>query len=614
MPEQTLQNRYYMFQEDKARWVVSFVDDKGVARILEDAGARTFENKSKEGVKKYWSLTDDAFPKVREFLQDVGYQKYAPRQTAGFSVQPAREPAMPQPAATNPVSAPPASLEKTYSIREICARIDQTIRNAFPGNIWIKGEITKFSPLKPGDKGLYFSLIECQSDDKKTKLEAKIWLNNWFPIKEKFDRKGLEITKGTVIRAYGKLEFYAGGSQISFSILDIDENLAEGEFFKKKFEIEQKLSAMGIHDDNKNLPMPVLPLRLAVFSNRGAEGWNDFITCLRNSDYPFKITLFTVSVQGRDLEPSFLKAFAQLEQIGVSGFDLGIIVRGGGSITDLDWFNNLRLAETIARSPLKFVIGIGHENDRNVLDEIAYREKTPTAVAEMLIRKLDNISSFLSSSSETLRTQATFRMQALTDALNALASACSNAIQKKRGDEKQQIEQLRSDLKHAVQSRILEAKHEQLDAIIQIQNAVQRNYSDLQRDLEKLVMLLSQGGKRITEENRFTLQTLTRQLQTVSQARIDKDHQNLCHDAERISERVKVQLSRAETDLQTLGEKVELLSPAKLFERGFAAVSVNHEPLTSVEAANTGDRITIRLIDGKLGATVNLIERIPNPK
>ena len=605
--------KYYMYQQDHQRWVIALTDDKGVIPNMQNAGAEVLELKKGGIARPYWVLSDAGFQSVRTLLNDVGYSEFNPKpQTADYRITPASAQERPHPAVSvQPTATQPVPVPKTYTIIEICNLIRRTIKQNYIDNLWIKGEITD---LKIREQGVFFSLIECHSNNKKICLSASIWPETWRMIKAKFDREGIEIKDGTEIRAIGKLDFFLKSSQVSFVIADIDEKMAEGEFFKKKFEIEQKLTALGIHDTNKNLPMPILPLRLAVFSNNGAEGWNDFITCLNNSNYPFKIKLFTVNVQGRDLESSFLREFANLEQIGTHNYDLGVIVRGGGSVPDLDWFNNLKIAEYIARSPLKFIIGIGHENDRNVLDEIAHREKTPTAVAEMLIRKLDELNNFLVKASDYMRTQTTLKMHALQGALNSLAAECSTTVQKRRSDEEKQLEQLKAGLRLAVQNRFNEAKNLNLNAIAQIRSNVQQNLSDHHHILDNLATRLAQNCEKLTNENRFTLSTLTHQLQNISQTRIDKEFLALCHAAMLISERAQTQKTRAETELQTLSEKINLLSPAKLFERGFAAISLNDAPLTSIEAITTGDRVSIRLIDGKLGATVNTIERIPHGK
>ncbi|MBO4349517.1 MAG: exodeoxyribonuclease VII large subunit [Proteobacteria bacterium] len=619
-PSDKASPKYYMYQQEHERWVIAMSNDMGIILNMQDAGAEVIELKKGGVARPYWALPKDGFKNVRRLLDNVGYTEFIIKsgpQTADYRVQsisPAKQTPAPQPQ----IAATPQmfdSLEKTYSIPEICELISKRIRNAFPEYFWIKGEISGLKPSKPGNKALYFQLVQSANETIKDKLilDAKIWFNNWYPIKAKFDLKNLKIEDGTLIRAYGKIEYYAGKSDISFNILNIDENLAEGEFFKKKYEIEQKLTAMGIHDTNKLLPMPTLPLRLAVFSNRGAEGWNDFITCLRNSDYPFKITLFTVNVQGKDLESSFLREFTNLQQIGIQNFDLGIIVRGGGSMTDLDWFNNLKIAEYIARSPLKFVVGIGHENDRNVLDEIASREKTPTAVAEMLIRKLDEHCNFLTNTKEFIRTQTALKMQAFQSDLNALASACANAIQKKRANEEKQLEQLKADLRFNAQDRLNQAHNDHQMIIAQIRDNVRQTLHSHQRVLDSLATQLAQNSEKITDERQYTLNTLIAQLQNVSQTRIDKELLALQHASSLISERVQTQKNRAETELQTLTEKIELLNPAKLFERGFAAISKDGAPLTSVEEITHGDSVSIRLLDGKLGATVNTITKLHNP-
>ncbi len=66
-------------------------------------------------------------------------------------------------------------------------------------------------------------------------------------------------------------------------------------------------------------------------------------------------------------------------------WDCVAILRGGGATTDLNGFDDYDLARAVATFPLPVVVGIGHERDRTVLDEIAHtRMKTPTAVAGFL--------------------------------------------------------------------------------------------------------------------------------------------------------------------------------------------------------------------------------------
>ena len=63
-------------------------------------------------------------------------------------------------------------------------------------------------------------------------------------------------------------------------------------------------------------------------------------------------------------------------------FDALVVIRGGGSVTDLAWLNDLELAKLLCQSPVPVFTGIGHERDNTILDEIAHtRFDTPSKVA-----------------------------------------------------------------------------------------------------------------------------------------------------------------------------------------------------------------------------------------
>ena len=67
-------------------------------------------------------------------------------------------------------------------------------------------------------------------------------------------------------------------------------------------------------------------------------------------------------------------------------FDAVVIIRGGGSTTDLSWFDSYDIAFHVTQFPLPVITGIGHEKDLSVTDMVAWRSlKTPTAVADFLV-------------------------------------------------------------------------------------------------------------------------------------------------------------------------------------------------------------------------------------
>ena len=136
-------------------------------------------------------------------------------------------------------------------------------------------------------------------------------------------------------------------------------------------------------------------------------------------------------MQGNDAEKSILEALEKVNQ-HKSLFDLVVIIRGGGSQSDLNCFNNYSLAFEIANFPLPVLTGIGHERDETILDIVANtRLKTPTAVAEFLIDRLYDFESTLIENARAIADTITNHLKANNDKLMRVAHQLSYTTSKK---------------------------------------------------------------------------------------------------------------------------------------------------------------------------------------
>jgi exodeoxyribonuclease VII large subunit len=85
-------------------------------------------------------------------------------------------------------------------------------------------------------------------------------------------------------------------------------------------------------------------------------------------------------VQGEDAAPTVVAAMKQAAKR--DDIDLIMLVRGGGSKTDLLAFDTEEIATAIGKCAKPVFTGIGHEIDFSIADEVAHRAfKTPTACA-----------------------------------------------------------------------------------------------------------------------------------------------------------------------------------------------------------------------------------------
>lgn len=172
------------------------------------------------------------------------------------------------------------------------------------------------------------------------------------------------------------------------------------------------------------------PQKIAVISAEGAAGYGDFMNQIEHNPDGFAIytMLFSASMQGDRTAPTVLHALDMVEQTAHM-WDAVAIIRGGGATTDLNGFDNYDIARRVATFPLPVIVGIGHERDRTVLDEIAcVRCKTPTAVAAYIIDTLrvaytaatDRVRRIAQYGAEALRGEH-LRLTNLTQTIPALA-------------------------------------------------------------------------------------------------------------------------------------------------------------------------------------------------
>ncbi|MEY2416579.1 MAG: exodeoxyribonuclease large subunit, partial [Ilumatobacteraceae bacterium] len=148
--------------------------------------------------------------------------------------------------------------------------------------------------------------------------------------------------------------------------------------------VVRRLVANGLFDANRRTRVPAAPLRIGVVTSTASAAWGDFTHELDRSGLAFRLRVIDVRVQGEwavDMVSSALRTLTRHDDL-----DVVVLIRGGGSKTELATFDHESIATAIAMSPLPVFTGLGHEIDRSVADEVAHSSlKTPTACAAALV-------------------------------------------------------------------------------------------------------------------------------------------------------------------------------------------------------------------------------------
>ena len=612
------QTKKFLYMESRKAWVVSKIDDSGLEILMNAAHAKTFEQQKSDGIARYWEVPPDQFEPLREILIGIGYTEFQvptkqPVVQAEFRIS------------QNKQYSTAAKEEKTYSVKEISQKMNQAVTSVFPNLVWLKGVMTEFSY----SNGFYYSTLidkETISLKKRPQISLIIFPNIYHEIiLPKLSEAGLKLSANIEVRILGAVSYYANRGQGSFEIRDIDPHFADGELAKQKKMIEDKLYQMGIHDQNKNLEIPFLPLRLAVFSKMDfsqidqpdpdskkdtARGCEDFINTLKASHYPFDITFFNVSLQGEMLEKSFLNAFKMLDKIGCDKFDLGIIIRGGGSNLDLYGFNSLEIATYIAKSPLKFIIGVGHDKDRSVLDEIAHREKTPTAIGDLLVNILRNIEQNLIHASSNLKLFARKNLADENNQLRLLQETCVRVGNERINQTQSQLRDFRHDIRLASLNQIAKKKQLLSKQTSDIKNQTTEIITTNQHLLDIHIQSIQSSTELVNANARAELNRLKTDLANSTKTILERAQNQLNQSVSMLSERTQDLQARELQKLETYKNKIELLNPSDLFKRGFVALSTEDKNrISSIDSVHEGQKIIARLIDGRIHATVDHIEK-----
>ena len=312
------------------------------------------------------------------------------------------------------------------TITELNEKIKSVLSSSMEKDIWICGEVYRYSLQSTNTSGhVYFQLIEQDANTKSTKasIPVIIWAGRRGYIEEKLKSldSSFRLKDGLEIKVQGYVDYYVPYAKVSFIINDIDVEHTAGKIALKRKQLLEKLKKAGLLDKNKQLPLPLVPLKIGLITSETSAGYNDFINELQNSGYSFSVYLCDSRVQGDQLEKDIVSSIRSLNKTDV---DVIAIVRGGGSASDLMGFDNEKVAYAIAKSSKPVLTGIGHQIDNTVADEVAHMSlKTPTAAAKYLIEKVQEYDNEVETAFEQIFEKQEEIIELLKNEINEIAGS-----------------------------------------------------------------------------------------------------------------------------------------------------------------------------------------------
>lgn len=291
-------------------------------------------------------------------------------------------------------------MERVSEIRlfALCEQIRRHLASFQPANVWVRAEINGIKETSAGH--CYLDLIDKPSAQEPLCAQARavIWNRTWRMLRPFFESvTGQPLAAGMQVLLRVQVQ-YSELYGVSLVVSDLDPTCTVGQEELLRQRTLARLKQEGMLEMNATLPFPRLPRRLAVISSEKAAGYLDFVRHLSDNDYGFHFhwQLYPALMQGVEAPPSIISALEQVDrdhqqslERGQPGYDLVLLLRGGGSATDLRCFDDYDLCVNVAQFPLPVMTAIGHEQDLHLVDRVAaVHVKTPTALAHYLIEML----------------------------------------------------------------------------------------------------------------------------------------------------------------------------------------------------------------------------------
>ena len=348
---------------------------------------------------------------------------------------------------------------------------------------WIKAEMNKLN-IYSHSGHCYPELVEKSKGKVIAEMRGTIWADDIRRIQNNFTTILKEPLKDGINILFCARISFDPVYGISLNIVDIDPSFSLGELETEKQKTIERLQKEDLFTFGKRLIFPLMPKRIAIISVETSKGYADFVNMLAKNPHHYKFfhMLFPALLQGEKAVESITRQLKNIERVK-QHFDLVVIVRGGGGDIGLSCYNNYELCKQIALFPIPVLTGIGHSTNVTVAEMIAFVNAiTPTALADMIIRKFHDFAHHVERGEELIAGKASRRIQQENVALSNLAKLLRSSSRARIMNQGFPLEKLSNRMGSAL-AAIFHKQHSLVDLLEQKKkamdpmNVISRGYS-----------------------------------------------------------------------------------------------------------------------------------------
>ena len=392
--------------------------------------------------------------------------------------------------------------EKVLSVSSLNQMAKSLLEGHF-SQVAVEGEISNFA--NPASGHWYFTLKDQKSQVRCAMFAGRNRLVRFSP------------KNGDQLIVRGQLSIYPNRGDYQLIVSQIEE-AGDGALRRAFEQLKQRLQAEGLFDQRHKKEILEGYHHVGLITSATGAAVRDMVSVFGRRFPATRLTVFPVAVQGPEAPGEISSALALANTLtDTLGLQAMIVGRGGGSLEDLQAFNEESVARAIFASELPVVSAVGHEIDFTIADLVAdLRAPTPSAAAELLspdqLDSIEQLQGLLQRFSNLAGQSLTWRKERLGWMARRLRRP-----DRRLQDHAQTLDRLELQLKRVLRNRLQQAAALlalQQRALIAVSPA--QKLSQQRTQLTALSQRLAHSGRRHLDQGREQLASLSRNLNAVS--------------------------------------------------------------------------------------------------
>lgn len=462
-------------------------------------------------------------------------------------------------------------------LSDYLSAVEMVVKQTFEHRVWVKAEIRNLSS-KGGH--YYFELAEKDDNGKVVaSCRGNLWRFKASRVLAKFERAtGMALDRDLTVLLKVSASFHAQYG-FSLTIEDIDPSYTLGDLARQYAQMVDRLTGEGLMHLNQQLPSPFDIEHVIVIAPEKAAGLGDFQADANRlaETNACQFHYYNATFQGNHAPDEIRQAIVSAQQQFFASHqrlpDLLVIIRGGGAVGDLAYLNDYELAALVAEQPVPVWVGIGHERDKVILDEVAHTSfDTPSKVIAAIIAHLTTLVT------QTLSFQAQIRQ--------------------------------------AAQRQLKVAEQQTIRQLSQLQSQTIGQLTALQKDSDYAWQSIQQSAKRQVKQAARVTTDCQSQIKKTAQQQLAIASTETANRQRTIQHQAQQQLFQAQRESEHLRDIVLLHRPTRVLKQGYSLLMDQKgiQILTSSAQLYAEQTVTIMLKDGQASAHITEVSRTNIPK